>query len=299
MTEGRSLGDIFEDMDKAANTFFGKFLPEKKGEQMTEKQYNLIPAVRRSDLILLRRSPKHLEYAKSLGGMQEPTPAQIFGAAMHKAILEPDTFDQEYAIAPLVDKRTKAGKEEWQAFMEENAGRTVLSIEDAEQIEQMKKALHEHPNADALLSGEHETTHVWTDTETGELCKVRLDCLTFFEGRPTIVDYKTVASCEDRIFERDCRQYGYKIQAGMYTEGLAISSGFTIDAGFVFVCQEKKAPFAVRVYRCDPGFVEQGNRQFHELLRYYHQCRETGEWPGYADGYLMRDEWEDPEEEEA
>lgn len=294
-----TLGDIFDDMDKTMRAFFEttELNEITKGEHMTEKQYNQIPAVRRSDLILLRRSPEHLEYAKSLAGYEEPTPAQIFGTAMHAAILEPERFNQEYVVAPMIDKRTKADKEEWQAFVEQSAGKIVLSREDAEQIQEMKAALHRKERADALLSGEHETTYVWEDAETGEQCKIRLDCLTTYKGRPTIVDYKTVRTCEDKAFERECRTYGYKIQAGMYTEGLAIASNFTIDAGFVFVCQEKTPPYAVRIYDVDPGFVEQGNRQFHELLRYYHQCRETGEWPGYADGYLVRDEWEEAAEE--
>ena len=293
MKNMETLSDIFRDMDKAANTFFGKYLPEQKGEHMTEKQYNQIPAVRRSDLILLRRSPEHLEYAKSLAGHEEPTPAQIFGTAMHAAILEPERFNQEYAVAPLVDKRTKAGKEEWAAFVAENEGKTVISREDYDQIFAMKIQLMKSDKVLELLHGEHEKTYVWKDEETGEECKIRLDCLTKWDGRPVIVDYKTVSSCEDGVFERECRRYGYKIQAGMYTEGLAVATDFMTDAGFMFICQEKTPPYAVRIYQCDPGFIEQGNRQFHELLRYYHQCRESGEWPGYADGYLCADQFEE------
>lgn len=298
MKNMETLSDIFRDMDKAANTFFGKYLPEQKGEHMTEKEYNEIQAVRRSDLLKLRRSPLHYKWAKE--HPEASTPAMAFGSAAHKFILEgAEAFAEEYAVAPYIDRRTKIGKEEYEHFLQNNQGKTILATEDFETLTLMHFAMKAHPEAWALVHGEHETTHVWTDAETGEKCKIRLDCLTTFEGRPTIVDYKTVNTCEDRAFERDCRQYGYKIQAGMYTEGLAISSGFMIDAAFVFVCQEKKAPYAVRIYRCDPGFVEQGNRQFHELLRAFHQCKEEDNWPGYADGYLVRDEWEEAAEEEA
>ena len=262
---------------------------------MTEKQYNEIDAVRRSDLLLLRKSPLHLLYAKSTdAALEPPTPAMAFGSAAHKLILEGlEAFKTEYAVAPMVDKRTKAGKEEWAAFVAENDNKTVISQEDFEQICDMRKAVLEHPLAPALLSGEHEKTYVWADDETGELCKIRLDCLTEFEKRPTIVDYKTVSSSEDGVFERECRKYGYKIQAGMYTEGLFMATDFRVDAGFAFVTQEKTPPYAVRVYRVDPGFISQGNRQFHELLRYYHQCKKTDTWPGYSDGYLTADEWEE------
>lgn len=286
---------IFDDMNITIERFFGPLTNWiTGGTKMTEKEYNQLPAVRRSDLLLLRKSPMHLEYSKTIGAeCAQPTPAQIFGSACHKYVLEMEDFDKEYAVAPLVDKRTKAGKEEWAAFVAENEGKTVISREDYDQIFAMKIQLMKSDKVLELLHGEHEKTYVWKDAETGEECKIRLDCLTKFEGRPVIVDYKTVSSCEDGVFERECRRYGYKIQAGMYTEGLAVATDFMTDAGFMFISQEKTPPYAVRIYQCDPGFIEQGNRQFHELLRYYHQCRESGEWPGYADGYLCADQFEE------
>ena len=264
------------------------------GETMTEKEYNEIEAVRRSDLLKLRKSPLHYKWAKEHENEDQPTPAQTFGAACHKFVLEGgEAFGREYAVAPEVDRRTKAGKEAWAAFVEDNQDKGIVSAEDWAQIIAMKIALNKHPGAMALLSGEHEKTYTWTDTETGEECKIRLDCLSEWEKRPVIVDYKTVQSCEDGVFERECRKFGYKIQAGMYTEGLAVATDFMTDAGFMFVCQEKAEPYAVRIYQCDPGFIEQGNRQFHELLRYFHQCRETDTWPGYSDGFLCADEFEE------
>lgn len=293
------MNDIFDEMNTTIERFFGPLTNwiRQGGKPMTEKEYNQLPAVRRSDLLLLRRSPKHLEYAKSIDGMQPPTPAMVFGSACHKYVLEgADAFNTEYAVAPAVDRRTKQGKEEWEIFKLENEGKEVITPDDFEQIRDMKRALREHPTAMTLLSGEHEQSYVWTDDETGEDCKIRLDCLTNYQGRPLIVDYKTVSSCEDGVFERECRKYGYKIQAGMYTEGLAVATNFMTDAGFAFVAQEKTPPYAVRVYTCDPGFIEQGNRQFHELLRCFHECRVTDNWPGYADGYLLANEWEEVSE---
>jgi len=288
---------IFDEMNTTIERFFGPLTNWNLtgGNYMTEKQYNDLPAVRRSDLLKLRKSPFHYKWAKQ--HPDEPTTAQIFGAACHKFVLEQDEFDAEYAVAPLVDKRTKVGKEEWAAFVTENENKSVISRDDYDQIFDMKIQLMQHEEAVELLHGEHEKTYTWTDTETGEECKIRLDCLTEWRGRPVIVDYKTVSSCEDGVFDRECRKYGYKIQAGMYTEGLAMATNFAVDAGFMFVCQEKTPPYAVRVYECDPGFISQGNRQFHELLRYCHQCKETDTWPGYSNGYLTADEWEEVAEE--
>ena len=280
-----TLGDIFEDMDKAVNTFFGKYLPEQKGEPMTEKEYNEIDAVRRSDLMKIRKSPLHYKWAKEHPEEEESTPSQIFGAAAHKYLLELGSFYDEYALAPNVDKRTKAGKEEWERFKAENEGKTVITSDDLDKLWLMQEAVCDHKGAKELLSGTIETPILWTDPETGIECKIRPDVVAMKDGRPIIVDYKTVTSCDERTFWRECDKYGYQLQAGMYTEGYALTN--YIEVGFAFVAQEKTAPYACRVFYCDPEFIEQGNEEYHQLLRYLKQCQDTNFWPGYSDGYLM------------
>ena len=296
------MNDIFADMDTAMNTFFNKYLPEEETKPMTEKEYNEIQAIRRSDLLKIRRSPAYYWWAKNNPeDAYDPTPAQIFGAAAHKYILEWSHFEDEYALAPNVDKRTKAGREEWEAFREANEGKTVITTDDLDKLRLMQEAICDHKCSNGLeakdyLRGTIETPIFWTDPETGVECKIRPDVVAMIDGRPIIVDYKTVSSCDERSFKAECRKFGYKIQAGMYTEGFALTH--FAEVGFAFVCQEKTPPYAVRVFNCGPDFIEQGNRQFHELLREYKQCCDEGFWPGYPDGFLDADPWEDPSEEE-
>lgn len=246
-------------------------------------KYDEIPAVRRSDLWELRKSPAHYLYAVT--HERETTAALAFGTAAHKYILEPDDFWNCYAIAPKVDRRTKAGKEEYEAFLEQSAGKTIITQEDLETIKQMDEAIMQNESAIRLLkTGQHEVPIEWTDPDTGEECKCRPDCIT----GDYIVDYKTTTSCEGNAFEYSCRKYGYKLQAAMYTEG--VFNATLESKKFAFVAQEKNPPYAVRVYFCDPGFVEEGMEMFRELIRLYHRCKETGEWPGYEDKELVGDE---------
>lgn len=246
-------------------------------------KYDEIPAVRRSDLWELRKSPAHYLYAVT--HERETTAALAFGTAAHKYILEPDDFWNCYAIAPKVDRRTKAGKEEYAAFLEQSAGKTIITQEDLETIKQMDEAIMQNESAIRLLkTGQHEVPIEWTDPDTGEECKCRPDCIT----GDYIVDYKTTTSCEGNAFEYSCRKYGYKLQAAMYTEG--VFNATLESKKFAFVAQEKNPPYAVRVYFCDPGFVEEGMEMFRELIGLYHRCKETGEWPGYEDKELVGDE---------
>lgn len=246
-------------------------------------KYDEIPAVRRSDLWELRKSPAHYLYVVT--HERETTAALAFGTAAHKYILEPDDFWNCYAIAPKVDRRTKTGKEEYAAFLEQSAGKTIITQEDLETIKQMDEAIMQNESAIRLLkTGQHEVPIEWTDPDTGEECKCRPDCIT----GDYIVDYKTTTSCEGNAFEYSCRKYGYKLQAAMYTEG--VFNATLESKKFAFVAQEKDPPYAVRVYFCDPGFVEEGMEMFRELIGLYHRCKETGEWPGYEDKELVGDE---------
>ena len=246
--------------------------------------YDNIPAVRRSDLWELRKSPAHYIYAVT--HEKAPSPALAFGTAAHKYILEPDTFFDEYVLLPRLDRRTKEGKAKWEEISA--SGKTILSEDDFNTIVEMWKAICENPTAKALLTtGIHETAVQWNDWKTGEPCKCRPDVLTQYNGDDYIVDYKTTTSCEPGHFERSCRAYGYKLQAGMYTEGV-LNSTFA-KCKFAFVAQEKTPPYAVRVYFCDEGFVDEGLQVYRELVDLYHKCKESGEWPGYEDGVLYGD----------
>lgn len=245
---------------------------------MSQKEYREAEGISRSELFRIARSPMHFKYALE---NPEDSPSLAFGRALHKYILEKDDFGNDFIILPDINRRTKAGKEEYERYQIEafNGDKELISRNDMTVIVDMYEAVMNHPLAKQLLTGEHEKDFFWTDDATGEKCKCRPDCLTEYEGKKYIVDYKSTDSCEDGHFERSCRKYGYKFQAGMYTEGV-FQNTFE-QYGFAFVAQEKKAPYAVRVYFCTPEFVAQGYDQFRELIGIYHSCKETGNWYGY------------------
>lgn len=245
--------------------------------------YDEMPGIRRSDLWILHKTPAHFKH--HIDHRPEPTKALLFGIAAHKAILEPLEFEREYVTAPNVDRRTKAGKEEYADFMAANKDKTIISREDMEVICDMYEAVMANETADELLTGAHEMAVMWTDPDTGEACKAKFDCITSFDGRPYIVDYKTTDSCEDGAFERASRKYGYKFQAGMYSEGYFQT--YLKECGFAFVAQEKTAPYLVRTYFCDPEYVKEGYDIFRMLLGTYHECRKRDFWPGYDAADLL------------
>ena len=244
---------------------------------MTNKEYREHVGISKSQLFKITKSPYHFKYA--LDNPQEDTKALCFGRAAHKYILEKEDFFNEFVILPNIDRRTTAGTEAYAKFLLASEGKDVITADDFEVIQEMDKAIDAVPLARQLLCGEHEQSFFWVDSETGEACKCRPDCLTEYDGLKMITDYKTTDSCADGMFERSCRKYGYKLQAGMYTEGLFQNT--YEQYGFAFIAQEKAAPYAVRVYICTPEYIDQGYDQFRELLGIYHDCKITNNWYGY------------------
>lgn len=210
---------------------------------------------------------------------ENDSPALLFGRAAHKYILEKDDFFNEFAVAPVCDRRTKEGKELYNAFVEASEGKEVISADDFAKIAEMDAAVDAVPLARQLLTGNCEQSFFWTDSDTNEVCKCRPDVLTEFKGEKYITDYKTTDSCADGHFERTVKKYGYKLQAGMYCEGL-YNNEFE-EYGFAFVAQEKTAPYAVRVYICEPEFILEGKDQFKSALGTYKFCKENNNWFGY------------------
>ena len=245
---------------------------------MTNKEYRAAEGISRSELFtIINKTPMHFLYEST--HPKEDTPALAFGRATHKAVLEPETFHEEFVVAPKVDKRTKEGKETWNKFVEENSGREVITEEDLETLQDMKAVIDHDIHASTFLNGIHEQSYFWTDAATGEKCKVRPDCIAEVDGKKYIVDYKTTDSCADGAFERSVRKYGYKFQAGMYREGY-FQNTFE-DVGFAFVAQEKTAPYAVRVYICSEEFLAEGYAQFREAIGIYHECKTNNHYWGY------------------
>lgn len=249
---------------------------------MNEKDYNSAEGIRRSDLWRMEDSPEKFKYF--LDHPVEQTPAMAFGSACHKYVLEMNDFLNEYAIAPEINRRTNAGKAEWEAFCDANPGKELVSKDDYETMIEMRQAIDRCPLAKKLLfgKGEVEVPLFWTDKETGEKCKAKLDRLVKYNRRPYIVDYKTTMAADTFHFNSAIFKMGYHFQSGMYSEGLKAVRKMRKLPGFLFVAQEKKPPYSVNVIEVSEEVMNAGVAKFHELLEKMHECKEADLWAGYV-----------------
>jgi len=252
---------------------------------MENADYHRHSAVSKSHLDQIAKSPLHYwaRYLDPNRVTPEPTAAMAIGSAVHTHVLELDQWDARYVTAPEgINRRTNAGKAEWEAFEVASTGRTVLAKADAELVMRMGHAVFAHPAAAMLLAipGKAETTHMWTDQATGLRCKCRPDWLT--DDGSLIVDLKTTEDASPAGFRKSIANWRYHAQASWYLDGLEQATGKRPDQ-FIFICVEKKPPFACAVYAADAEMIQIGAETAARDLDVLATCRAADAWPGYSD----------------
>lgn len=209
------------------------------------------------------------------------TPVMVIGRAFHCLLLDGEkVFNNEFAVSPSVDKRTKEGKVKWAEFLLMNPGKSVIDTEDRDNLYNMANAVIRHPFAVRLLAeGRSEVSLFWKDKNTGMDCKARPDRIPAGD-KGTIVDVKTVQKASRVGFQSAVVRYGYARQAGMYTIGYNTVTNGKVDQ-FAFITVEKTDPWRVEVYTLASAFIDWGKSEYHRLMQVEKECREANYWPHY------------------
>ena len=195
--------------------------------------YHADPALGSSDMKLLAYSPADYWHGSALNpnrDSDEPTPAQVFGSAVHKLVLEGhQAFEGSYAPTDH-NGSTKAGKAEREAIVE--AGQTALKRDDWNRCLSAAMAIASNPHlAEAFTGGASEVSIVWTDD--GLRKKARIDHL---KARAS-TDLKSIRPQRAISFAQNCirafTEHRYDVQACHYGDARRAMADL-IKAGAVF-----------------------------------------------------------------
>lgn len=212
------------------------------------------------------------------------TPAMTFGTACHTYVLEPDKFNNQIAVSPKIDRRTKVGKKLYAEFVAESEGKAVISADEMEVVQSMGMAIQSHPMASKLLSdGVAEQSIIFTDNRTELPCKARADWITE-DG--IMVDLKTTKAASQYGFLQEVVRYSYHMQASFYLTGMEKVSDKSYDR-FIFIAVEKISPYRVECYELSDAFIEAGYYKYQELLDLELKCREEEFYPHYQNGNVV------------
>lgn len=205
---------------------------------------------------------------------QKDTKALYFGRLVHLMLFEPIKFDQEFALSPFDSFRTKEAQS-WKKAREE-AGVTIITEKEFQHAERMVTSLKESNYAsdtnkaritrildDASL--EAEKVILWE--EEGLECKAKFDA--YVPSLNVIIDYKTTQSLSDHKLLNSFFSLGYHVQLAHYSAGVKKAYGLEKNPAFLFITQEKDAPYLYDLFSVESEFIERGESVRQDIFKRY------------------------------
>lgn len=265
---------------------------------MPIEDYHAHPAISKSGLDLVNRSPRHYQYERLESTEKKDRTHFAVGKAFHTLVLEPHLAEQSIVVRPS-EWPTKKDcgiliEDQKAAFAALHADKIIISAADKEMVARMADGVRSHPAANVVLAGngKPEVSVFWTDPATGVRCRARFDWL---REDGLIVDLKSARNANPVWFESDAYKHRYHVQDAFYSEAYRQVFGFE-PKGFVFVAAEKEEPFLSGVFYATEEHMELGTLEYRKDLETYAKCLETGVWHGYPDtimplnlpGYALR-----------
>jgi len=213
---------------------------------------------------------------------QPPKKIWDIGNAAHKLVLGNGPTLKRIEHEMWTTKAAKADVAEAR-----DAGEIPLKPAEYQQVHDMADALRAHPVASLLFDPERGTPErslFWRDEKTGVMRRARLDWLPNpRSGRLIIPDYKTCRSANPEKLQKDIEEYGYHQQDDWYRSACHALGIADETAAFVFVCQEKTAPYVITVIEVNATARRIGAARNRRALEIFAHCTATGYWPGYSD----------------
>ena len=261
---------------------------------MSNADYHAHPSASSSMLKTILRSPAHYRSAYLSGAeRKEPSATMLLGTMTHTAYLEPSLFNDEYIIAPEVDRRTKEGKSAYADFLLQAEGRTAVTAEQVDLAHKMADALRAHSLHYAVeAGGHHEASIFYIDAETGLELRARPDWhMPPCDDWPTgvIVDVKTTDDARPESFSRTCVNFGYDLSAAMYGDAFQQLYGTTEPPLFLLFVVERDAPHGVMAYEASGEMLAKGHAKYRRALGLLAECKSADAWPCYTDEIVKID----------
>ena len=240
---------------------------------MEHNFYHEVPGISSSKIRRFGQSQLHAFEEEN-----ETTPAMKFGTAAHSLIVEGEEAFVNNVVCLTGSPYTNANKELKKEY--EGRGLTVITAKEKDTLYSMKEALIpegiKHLSADegeypSMFNSPFERAIFWWEQDL--LLKVKSDVLRYPVNMPhksnsiILVDYKTTADCSVKGFTSSIRKYQYDLQAAWYKRGFE-KAGFNV-VDFIFVAQEKKKPFASKIFRMSHTDMDSGWQRMESLLTEY------------------------------
>ena len=176
-----------------------------------------------------KKSPNHL--LKYWEGKTKVTDAMQFGSIIHKLLLEPESFNDDYAI---FTGARRAGKD-WQEFKAADEDKQIIKLSELDDANAIAENALQNPIFKNLMQNKVHTEKEVTWNHAGIDFKGFVDLESKIDGRTIVCDIKTTTDAGKR-FQRDLIYNDYKMQAAMYLEN------YDIDTEYYIIAVETTSP---------------------------------------------------------
>lgn len=204
--------------------------------------------------------------------------AIALGSAVHCMVLYGwERFKDLYAVAPVCDRRTKAGKATYEAFLAESKGKSPISLAQYNKCCAIADAVRNHRVANKLLhefEGQNELAVRWEDPIYGIQCKCKFDRILSVGA---VADLKTTRRPYPFQYHYEVRDHRYHVQAAFYLMGREQLIGESTEP-YYHVAVDNEPPYEVVVYMFPPEAIEEGERIIRVAMSELANCIDTGVW---------------------
>lgn len=244
---------------------------------MSNELYHAAPGLSSSSLKKILRSPAHYKY-----GEHKSSLAMAFGTMVHEAILEPELFQEKYAIMPKIDKRTKAGKAEYALWCTNMQSMIPIDQKQNDIINGITEQFNENKYCKRLTKNSTNELAAFThDPETDLLLKAKADILHHSKIY-AIADIKTCEDARSAAASKAVFNYRYDLSAAFYMDIFSEVLDKKVSS-FVWAFIEKTSPYGIKTYMLNDGVYERGCELYRRALTTYKECLDKDEWPCYAE----------------
>jgi len=238
-------------------------IQEPIAQEMSNKDYHANPAISSTTLKYMEESFVHFDNRKLF---KFGSKAMNLGTAFHTLTLEPEKFEQEFAIEPIDAKRnTTIGKAKWEDFEETLNGRDQISNDDYEKAKVM--SANARAIGETLFSkeAEIENSYIVTDPETGLILKCRPDFLVAQDG--ILIDLKSTMNADEYELKKSISKYDYVRQLAFYIKVLEIAGIKIKTAALFFV--PTSAPHMPKIRFVAQDKLDQARQDIDNMLKDY------------------------------
>jgi hypothetical protein len=240
-------------------------------------EYRAFPGLNASVIVEGRKSLLHVKHAWDHG--RADTDAMRFGRLLHCLLFEPREVEKRYH--PW--EGTRRGNDYVAFFMDAEAdGAEVVKAKGEYSLEVALEAvpsfLHNERVRDLIKAGEAECSVICPEGDVQ--CKGRIDWLS--QSEHVLVDLKTTAQIESRLFGQTFFRYNYDIKLGLYRRWVekVVGGRWPVEV----IVQESSPPYDVAVVPIPDAVLDEGAEQGLAIINKVRQAIAADRWPGVADG---------------